>query len=99
MEENRNLGGIEEKQRFVKTYIRGVTDELAEEDLFVAVKSVDDQAKKLVNLGLEGKGLRISHLYFRHRDADEKRREYGKTNRETQEKSQIERELIRCLFA
>lgn len=50
-----------------RTYIRRVTDELTEEDLLVAVESVDDQAEKLVDFSLEGEGLCVSHLNFRHR--------------------------------
>ena len=34
--------------------IRSVADELPQEDLFIAVEGVDDQAQQLVNLGLLG---------------------------------------------
>ena len=44
-----------------KTHIGGIADELTEEDLLVAVEGVDDQAEKLVDLGLEGKGLGVRH--------------------------------------
>ena len=40
-------------------YIGRVTDELSKEDLLVGVKSVDDQAEKLVDLRLESEGLRL----------------------------------------
>jgi hypothetical protein len=40
-------------------YIRGVGNELAEEDLLVGVEGVDDERKQLVDLSLEGKGLRL----------------------------------------
>lgn len=62
MQENKK-----QKRGLRKTYIRRVTDELTEEDLLVAVGSVDDQAEKLIDPSLEGKGLRVSHLNFRHR--------------------------------
>jgi hypothetical protein len=39
------------------TYIRGVGDELAKEDLLVGVEGVDDEREQLVDLGLEGEGL------------------------------------------
>ena len=39
------------------TYIGGVTDEFTQEDLLVTVEGVDDEAEKLVDLSLEGKGL------------------------------------------
>ena len=41
------------------TYIGRVGDELAEEDLLVGVEGVDDERKQLVDLGLEGEGLRL----------------------------------------
>ena len=42
--------------------IGGVTDEFSEKDLLVTVKSVDDQAEKLVDLGLECESFDICHL-------------------------------------
>ena len=41
------------------TYIGRVGDELAEEDLLVGVEGVDDEREQLVDLGLEGEGLRL----------------------------------------
>ena len=41
------------------TYIGRVGDELAEEDLLVGVEGVDDEGEQLVDLGLEGEGLRL----------------------------------------
>ena len=52
------------KERY--TYIRGVADELAKENLFVAIESIDDETEKLVDLSLESKGLGLSHLNLRH---------------------------------
>ncbi len=40
-----------------QTYIGGVGDELAEEDLLVGVEGVDDEGQQLVDLGLEGERL------------------------------------------
>jgi hypothetical protein len=40
-----------------ESYIGGVGDELAEEDLLVGVEGVDDEREELVDLGLEGEGL------------------------------------------
>jgi hypothetical protein len=40
-------------------YIRGVGNEFAEEDLLVGVEGVDDERKQLVDLSLEGEGLRL----------------------------------------
>ena len=45
----------------LNTYIWWIADELAKENLLVAVEGVDDQTQKLVDLGLEGEGLRIRH--------------------------------------
>ena len=39
--------------------IGGVGDQLAKEDFFVGVESVDDQAHQLSNLGLESKRFRL----------------------------------------
>ena len=44
---------------FGGTYIRGVGDELAEEDLLVGVEGVDDEQEQLVDLGLKGEGLHL----------------------------------------
>lgn len=50
----------------MKTYIGGIADEFAKENLLVAVKGIDDQAKKLVDLSLECESLSISHLNIGH---------------------------------
>jgi len=42
-----------------EAYIGGVGDELAEEDLLVGVEGVDDEREQLVDLRLEGEGLRL----------------------------------------
>ena len=39
--------------------IRGVGDKLPQEDFFVGVEGVDDQAHELSDLGLESEGLGI----------------------------------------
>ena len=41
------------------THIRGVGDELSEEDLLVGVEGVNDQRHQLSNLSLESEGLHI----------------------------------------
>ena len=38
--------------------IRGIGDQLAQEDLLVGVEGVDDQAHQLLDISIEGKGLR-----------------------------------------
>lgn len=48
------------------TYVRSIADELTEEDLLVAIESVDDQAEELVDLSLEGERLRIRHYTSRN---------------------------------
>lgn len=52
----------------VGSYIRGVGDQLPEEDLFVGIEGVDDQGHQLSDLCLEGKGLNLILLvhFFRH---------------------------------
>lgn len=50
----------------VCTYIRRIADELAKKDLLVAIKSVDDEAQKLVDLRLECKCLGLSHMNVSH---------------------------------
>lgn len=50
-----------------KTYIGRVTDKFTKKDLLVAVESVDNKTKKLVNLSLEGKRFSFRHccdFYF-----------------------------------
>ncbi len=51
-----------------QTYIRGVGDQLPEEDLLVGIEGVDDQGHQLSDLCLEGKGLSLLLLvhFFRH---------------------------------
>lgn len=55
-------------RKLLQTYIRGIGDQLPEEDLFVGIKGVDDQGHQLSNLCLEGKGLSLLLLvhFFRH---------------------------------
>lgn len=48
------------------SHIRGVANELAQEDLLVGVEGVDDEAQQLVDLRLEREGLRLPHLHVRH---------------------------------
>lgn len=50
------------------TYIRGVGNQLPEEDLFVGVEGVDDEGHQLGDLRLEGEGLGLLLLahFFRH---------------------------------
>ena len=43
--------------------IGGVGDQLTEENLFVGVECVDDEAHELCDLGLEGKGLALALLH------------------------------------
>ena len=49
-----------------KTYIRVIVAELTKENLLVSVESVDDEAKKLVNLNLECEGFNVSHPSVSH---------------------------------
>lgn len=57
------------------TYIGGIADELSKEDLFVAVKGVDDETEELIDLSLEWK-----RLCFRHYSKQRKLRK-EETNR------------------
>lgn len=54
--------------KLIQTYIRGVGDQLPEEDLFVGIEGVDNQGHQLSDLCLEGKGLSLLLLvhFFRH---------------------------------
>lgn len=50
------------------TYIGGVGDQLTQENFFVGVESVDDQAHQLVDLRLEGVSLGSSYASHVVRD-------------------------------
>ena len=44
-----------------ETYIRGVANKFPKEDLLIAVKCVDNQTEKLINLGLKSERFSIRH--------------------------------------
>jgi len=70
----------------VSAYIRRIADKFTQENLLVAIKRVDDQAKKLVNLSLKCECFSVRHW----RNVIEKerisQREFQRTKSATREK-------------
>jgi hypothetical protein len=61
------LDDIGVSERFVSNFvegIRGIGDKFSEEDLFISIESIDDQAHKLLDVSIEGKVLSL--LSFSH---------------------------------
>lgn len=59
---------MNKNSQLLQAYIRGIGDQLPEEDLFVGIEGVDNQGHQLSDLCLEGKGLSLLLLvhFFRH---------------------------------
>ena len=51
----------ERLKKRVSAYIRRIADKFTQENLLVAIKRVDDQAKKLVNLSLKCECFSVRH--------------------------------------
>lgn len=45
-----------------KAYVGGIGNQLSQENLFVAVKCIDNETEQLIDLCLEGKCLNLAHL-------------------------------------
>ena len=68
--EKEKRSSVRNREKRRRTHIGGVADKLAKEDLLVGVEGVDDQAEELVNLRLEGEGLRLGRHSRREKRFD-----------------------------